>query len=105
MLISKITLSTGASSVVAGSSSGYVDGTGTTAQFSSPTSLDIASDGTYLWVADYGNNAIRQVVLSTGVVSTVRNVFDTFSKPQIVRFTTSGTAWIYMHSNVDRWIY
>jgi DNA-binding beta-propeller fold protein YncE len=48
---------------------GSVDGTGASAQFSSPAS--VTTDGTNLYVADKGNNVIRKIVIATGVVSTV----------------------------------
>ncbi|WP_414661132.1 immunoglobulin domain-containing protein [Horticoccus sp. 23ND18S-11] len=49
-------------------SAALTNATGTAARFSSPN--QIASDGTNLFVADTANNAIRQIVISTGVVST-----------------------------------
>jgi len=51
-------------------SPGYADGTGTSAQFSSPSG--VAYDGAgNLYVTDQGNNRIRKVVVATGVVSTL----------------------------------
>jgi hypothetical protein len=44
------------------------DGTGATARFQAPAG--ITTDGTYLYVADTGNHAIRKVVIATGEVST-----------------------------------
>ncbi|HUI67542.1 MAG TPA: hypothetical protein VL087_04990 [Nitrospirota bacterium] len=49
--------------------SGSNDGTGTAALFQAP--CGIATDGTNLYVADTGNNTIRKVVISTGVVTTL----------------------------------
>lgn len=49
--------------------SGYIDGTGTAARFSSP--MGIATDGTSLYIADTGNNAIRKIVIATGKVTTL----------------------------------
>ena len=48
---------------------GLINGTGAAAQFSSPAGA--TTDGTYLYVADTNNNAIRKIVISTGVVSTL----------------------------------
>jgi sugar lactone lactonase YvrE len=47
---------------------GYVDGTGTAAQFTNPKG--IATDGVNLYVSDSANNTVRQVTLA-GVVTTV----------------------------------
>jgi hypothetical protein len=65
-----LTLST-AVSTLAGTAGklGYVDATGANAQFSSPGG--VTTDGTYLYVADAGNNVIRQIVIATGTVSTL----------------------------------
>jgi hypothetical protein len=68
--IRKIVLSTGVVSTFAGSGNpGFLDATGTMAQFDSPQGL--TTDGTYLYVADNGNNRIRKVELGTGIVSTL----------------------------------
>ncbi|HMV44326.1 MAG TPA: hypothetical protein PK079_18010 [Leptospiraceae bacterium] len=49
--------------------SGTTDGTGTFARFNFP--MQIASDGTNLFICDRANNMIRKVVISTGVVTTL----------------------------------
>ncbi|MGI4832569.1 MAG: hypothetical protein ACRYFK_03820 [Janthinobacterium lividum] len=50
--------------------SGAADGTGTSARFNMP--YDVAYDGAgNLYVTDQGNNRIRQIVVATGVVSTL----------------------------------
>ncbi|MEZ7973881.1 MAG: Ig-like domain-containing protein, partial [SAR324 cluster bacterium] len=67
--IRQIVISTGVVTTLAGSSSGSTDATGTSASFNTP--LDITTDGTNLYVADYGNHRIRQIVISTGVVTTL----------------------------------
>lgn len=51
--------------------SGYVDGTGELAQFSSPTAVLVSYQGTKVYVADTTNHKIRTVVLSTGAVTTL----------------------------------
>jgi sugar lactone lactonase YvrE len=69
--IRKIVISSGAVSTLAGTagSSGSTDGTGTAARFSSP--YGITTDGTYLYVADSGNNTIRKVSISSRAVTTL----------------------------------
>lgn len=58
-------------STLAGSSAGYTDATGTNAQFNFPTGIAMSADETYLVVADSGNNLLRHIVISTGVVTTL----------------------------------
>lgn len=62
---------TGSVSVLAGQASqlGTTDGTGSAARFNAPSC--ITTDGTNLYVADTGNNAIRKVVIATGAVTTL----------------------------------
>jgi len=68
--VKQVVISSGVVTTLAGSgSAGFVNATGTSAQFNWPTS--ITTDGTSLYVADTNNNAIRKVVISSGVVTTV----------------------------------
>ena len=53
----------------AGSSSGNTDATGTSASFNWPHG--ITTDGTNLYVADYGNHRIRKIVIDNGTVTTL----------------------------------
>jgi hypothetical protein len=68
-IIRQIVIATGVVSTLAGTAgtAGAADGTGTAATFNYPWS--ITSDGTNLYVADFGNSTIRKIVISTGVVS------------------------------------
>jgi sugar lactone lactonase YvrE len=69
-MIRKIVISTGVVTTLAGSTTkGCSDGTGTAASFYYPDS--VATDGTYLYVADTYNNTIRKIVISTGAVTTL----------------------------------
>ena len=69
--IRKIVISTGVVTTPFGTAgtSGSVDGTGNAALFKGPRG--IGTDGTCLYVADTGNDTIRQIVISTGVVTTL----------------------------------
>jgi sugar lactone lactonase YvrE len=69
--IRKIDIASGLVSTLTGSEGvpGSTDGTGTAALFQAP--CGITTDGTNLYVADTGNNTIRKVVISTGVVTTL----------------------------------
>jgi sugar lactone lactonase YvrE len=69
-LIRKIVIATGEVTTLAGSgSSGKSDGIGAAASFNQPEGL--ATDGTYLYVADTSNKLIRKVVIATGEVTTI----------------------------------
>lgn len=76
--IRKIVIASGVVSTLAGlvstlngaaSPSGSADGTGSAARFNQP--YGITTDGTNLYVADTVNHTIRQIVIATGVVSTL----------------------------------
>jgi len=69
--IRKVVIATGAVTTLAGNpgKSGAADGVGGAALFSIPRG--IATDGTYLFVADSLNHTIRKVVIATGVVTTL----------------------------------
>jgi len=70
--IRKIVISTGVVTTLAGNATGsygYTNATSTSAYFNGP--IGIATDGTNLYVSDYYNHSIRQIVISTGVVTTL----------------------------------
>jgi sugar lactone lactonase YvrE len=56
-------------STLAGGTSGFIDGDGTAAAFSTPSGLTLGGDGT-LYLADTGNHAVRRIS-ATGQVSTL----------------------------------
>ncbi len=69
--IRKIDISTGLVSTLAGTARlmGATDGIGSDARFYYPSS--ITTDGTSLYVADTNNSTIRQVLITTGAVTTL----------------------------------
>jgi DNA-binding beta-propeller fold protein YncE len=71
--IRKIVLSTGAVTTIAGSAglAGTTDATGSAARFNGPSGITVAPDGTTLYVTDFNNNSIRQIVIATGTVTTL----------------------------------
>lgn len=73
-LIRKIVLSSGSVFTLAGAAGSAgaadsTDGTGSTARFNLPT--QIATDGSNLYVTDFNNSTIRQIVIATGEVTTL----------------------------------
>jgi hypothetical protein len=70
-LIRQIVISTKAVTTLAGTAgtSGTTDDNGTSASFYGPTGL--ATDGSYLYVADRSSSLIRRIVISTGEVTTL----------------------------------
>jgi sugar lactone lactonase YvrE len=70
-LIRKIVISTALVTTLAGSTTpGSANGTGTNARFNGPIGLTCDTSGN-LYIVDTGNNMIRKIVISSGVVSTV----------------------------------
>ena len=72
--IRKLVLSSGAVSTIAGptagsTTSGDTDATGTASRFNLPIALTMANNN--LYIVDRSNNKIRQMVLGTGVVTTL----------------------------------
>jgi hypothetical protein len=68
--IRRIVIATGVVTTLAGSTLGFVNGTGTAAQFNFPAG--VCSDGAgNLFVTDQFNHCIRRIVIATGVVTTL----------------------------------
>jgi len=68
--IRKIVIASGTVTTVAGSGiQGGTDGTGKAASFNYPGG--ITTDGSNLYVVDYGNHSVRKIVIATGIVTTV----------------------------------
>ena len=95
------TTSGGTSSTVSGAvtlfagttgSSGSSDGAATAATFDRP--MDVATDGTDLYVVNYGNYSIRKIVVATGAVTTIAGTstaLDTNGKASTLKFPNSIT--------------
>jgi hypothetical protein len=72
-VIRKIDTATGAVTTLAGSFgvSGSADGTGSAARFNSPAGIAAVPLSNTLYVCDTGNHTIRQIISTSGVVTTV----------------------------------
>lgn len=55
---------------IAGSTAGYTDAVGTSAQFYGPRAVCLDNNG-FMYVADYTNNLIRKIEIATNTVSTL----------------------------------
>ena len=90
-------------------STGYADGFGTNAQFSSPFGITLDSASGLLTVADYGNNRIRSVNVATGAVNTLAGgsagaadgvgSSAHFNGPYAVAVDNSGTLYVADRNN------
>lgn len=77
--IRRVEIATGWVTTLAGNAdedSDFADGTGTAARFSNPNSIAISPDQQNLYVTDNRNNTIRQIVINTGVVTTLAGSVD-----------------------------
>jgi DNA-binding beta-propeller fold protein YncE len=72
-LIRQIIISTASVTTLAGEtgSAGSTNGVGNIALFNNPIGISISPDGVYALVADYGNHLIRQIIISTALVTTL----------------------------------
>lgn len=73
-----LVLSAAVTTLAGSSTYGGTNGTGTAATFDNPEG--IATDGTYLYVAEYGNNDIRRIDIATGSVTTLAGTGSSGSK-------------------------
>ncbi len=64
--IRRVVIATGATTTVAGSSSGFLDAVGTGAKFNLPTDVAISPNGSFLYVADSYNYRVRKIDLTDG---------------------------------------
>ena len=70
----ELSLSTAVTTLAGTGDNGSANGTGTSASFYNP--IGMTTDGTNLYVGDTNNHLIRQIVISTGVVTTVAGTGD-----------------------------
>ena len=92
--IRKITTSGVVSTLAGSGTSGYTDGTGTSAKFKYPTGVAVDGAGN-VYVGDYYNHRIRKITLSAGSAETTEtitaNVCDSYTSPSGKTWTTSNT--------------
>jgi hypothetical protein len=110
--IRKIVIASKTVSLLAGSTAttaGHADGTGTTATFNAPIGLAMDGSGN-LYVADYMNNEIRQVVVATGVVTTFAGATSSgsvngvgtaarFNQPRGIAYDGAGSLYVTDYVN------
>ena len=77
-----IDVTSGTKTVIAGStSSGNVNGNGATARFNNPQGLALDSTNSILYVADFANNAIRRIDLTSPFNVTTLSISQSFTQP------------------------
>jgi hypothetical protein len=96
--IKLINLHNGAARLLAGGNhSGYRDGAGTLALFSSPLGISFSPDGEMIAVADFGNRRVRLVHSASGLVSTL-NYDRMFDGPVDVAFIDGALVVADLHA-------
>ena len=77
--IRQVVISSGVVTTFAGAAYAFseADGSGTGAKFNNP--FGITTDGTNLYVADYSGPTIRQIVINSGVVTTIAGTAGTYN--------------------------
>jgi len=94
--IAEVSRTTGLLTVIAGTGlPGYSGDTGlaTSAQLSFPQGVAVDSSGN-LYIADTGNNVIREITASSGVISTIVGTGAHLKAPQALALDSSGNLYI-----------
>jgi len=88
---------TGLTFTVAGfpADAGLTDGVGTLARFDEPAGLALSPDGTVVFIADAGNNAVRKMTVATSEVSTLVAAGAGLIRPGNVAAAPGGR-WLYV---------
>ncbi len=74
-----IAIDTGQVTTLAGSSQGFADGIGSSAQFRLPAGVAFFPGGASALIADFGNNRIRRIEITTRVVTTLAGAQEGFA--------------------------
>lgn len=99
--IKKITPLGNVTTFAGGNGTGYLDGNGSNAQFSSPTGVEFSNGNIY--VADWGNNRIRKIDMSANVTTVAGNDnsfldgpanIAQFEQPSAVALDSSGNIYV-----------
>jgi sugar lactone lactonase YvrE len=77
------------------------NGGATVATLNAPLAVALDSSGTLLYIADTGNNVIRKVVLSTGVITTVAGTGAQCHIPNPPTATTCGDGGLATSANLN----
>eukprot|EP00854_Cymbomonas_tetramitiformis_P018748 gene18748-22388_t len=82
-----------------------LDGTGTSAAFFQPSGVAVSQYGTMLYVADEGNNLVRKIYTSTGVVSTLAGRGESALLDGTGTGALFDSVWALASTDEDRTVY
>ena len=99
---------TAVTTLAGGAAAGFADGTGAAASFFITADVAVDATGTNLYVTDALNNAVRKIVIASGVVTTVSGrpldsngtgSLGRFYYPYDIATTPAGNLWVADYGN------